>query len=141
MPPRHGEGNDLPGVEIHALLGSRDGGGGLHRRPESQGHAIGDAAQDAAAVIALSNDSPVFYGKGIIILAAPEPGRGEAGAELDALHRRDAEDGGGDPVLHPIEHGVAQPGRQAQDGALNDAAERIPLRPGRRDGGAHGLPR
>ena len=63
------------GVQIHALLLLGNGRRRLERCPEGQGHPVGDAAQNAAAVIGGGPNRAVFHHKGVIIFAATEPAR------------------------------------------------------------------
>ena len=123
MPAGHPEGRFRLGRKMDAALLQGDGGGGLEGRPEDQGHAVGNAAEDTAGVIGGGDDFAIPKRKGIVILAAGEGRRGKAFAELHALDGGDAEDQGGETVFHAAEDRVSQAGGQSL---------RHGLRPGRR---------
>ena len=88
-------------------------------------------------VIGLGNDLLVSDGEIIIVFAALHLRRIESGTEFDALDRRDPENDGSDPVFHPVEHGISQPGGHPEGTAFDDAAQRIPFIPGGADGFRH----
>ena len=79
----------------------------LERCPEGQGHPVGDAAQNAAAVIGCGSDRAAFHHKGVIISlprsrAAPKPMNS---MPLTAGCR---EDDGGNTALHAVKQRSAQ---------------------------------
>ena len=118
------------------LLG--DGRRGLHRCPEDQGHAGGDAAQDTTVAVGFAPDGFALHDPGIIVGAAPQLRGLEAQAEFDAPDSRDSEHHLGNAVFHAAEHGIAPAHRQAHRGTLDDAADGIALRPGLQNGILHG---
>ena len=111
--------------EADALLGLRNGRGGLKSCPENQGHAVRNAAQNAAAVVGGGDDFSIFHPEGVVALAAHHFRHTEARAELHALDGWDAVEHLGQLSLHAAEHGGAYARGQAGDGAFHDAANAV----------------
>ena len=131
----------LAGAEIHALLGQGDGGGGTDGGLKGDGHAVGDAAVDAAGVVGLGDHLAVPHLEGVVGLAAPHEGEGHPGAEVHPLDGGDGEEVLGEDALHvAAEVGGPQPGGQAEHGALHGAAHAVLLILGLQDGLPHLLP-
>ena len=79
------------------------------------------------------------HAEGVVCLRAAQPGKAEAGAELDALDRRDGKGQVGNFAFHTVKVGLADSGGQAEDGSLQHAAHAVALGTGGADGGFHGL--
>lgn len=97
---------------------------------EQDGHAVADAAVDAAAVVGAGLHLAVLHIKGVVGLTASHSGEVEASPKGKPL-----DSGYGEQVLrqHPF-HVAAQiwgtyPHRQSQDGALDGAADGVQLLP------------
>ena len=130
----------LPGGQADSPLGTGDGGRGLDGRPQDDGHPVGDAPQDAAGVVGLRHHPAVLLRKGVVVLGAVGPGGSKAIPELHALHGGDAEERRRQPVLHPAEHRISQPGGHPRGRALDDAAHGVQVLPGLQDQRLHPLP-
>ncbi len=140
VPPDHPQGGRRHGVQVHAPLLPGDGGRGLKRRPEGEGHPVGNAAQNAAAAVGDGADLPILHGEGVVIHAAPQPCGFKADAELNALDGGYAEHDGGNAVLHTAEQRAAQTCGQTQHGTFHHAAYGVTLRLGGGNSRRHGQP-
>jgi hypothetical protein len=69
-------------------------------------------------VVGGRHDAAPLHPEGIVRLAALQIGEAEAGAELDALDRRDGKGQVGDLALHAVKVGLTDAGGQAEDGSL-----------------------
>ena len=117
----------------------RNRGDRLHRRADAQELAGRHAALGAAGA---SGDAPdaLFRGHDLVVGQGPAgAGELEAVAHLDALDGLDAHQGAGEPGVDPaVPVGVrAEPGRQAVDDDLDDAAEGVAVLVGGVDLGHH----
>ena len=74
----------------------------------------------------------------VVHLAAAQRRGGEAGPDLDALHRGQRHQAGDDGRIQLAEHRLAQPGRHAFGDDLDDPADRVALFARRFDLRAHG---
>lgn len=112
-----------------------DGGGGLEGQLEEDGHAVGDAALDAARVVRLglqarARDARLLGGgvegrgrdEGVVVLAAVHLGAVEAGADLEALDGGDGEHGVGEEGLELVKGRLAEPRGGVADDAGDGAA-------------------
>ena len=79
------------------------------------------------------------HAEGVVRFRAAQPGKAEAGAELDALDRRDGKGKVGDLALHAVKVGLADAGGQAENGSFQHAAHTVALGTGGADGGLHGF--
>ena len=115
----------LHGHEVDRRLLARD----RRRRPQGHAHderhAVGDAAVDAAGVVGRHGDAPVLQADGVVCLTAAHFGKGEAAAELHALHAGNGIEHAGDAALHAAEEQPADAGGHARDDALKLAADGV----------------
>ena len=140
MPALDAQCRVLHGAEIDSPLLARDGGRRLEGGAEHERHAVRNSPEDAAAVIGLGDDAAIVHAEGVVGLAAAHGAQREARAEFQALDGRDAENDGGNAVLHSVKYGIAQSGRETEHSTFHNAAKRISLRFRRRDSGLHLLP-
>ncbi len=91
-----------------------DRGRGLECCPECQGHSVGNASQNAAAVIC-NGYSPYRFStvKASLFSLPRSAAAAKARAELNALYGGDSEYNGGNFSLHSVEQGAAQSHGQA----------------------------
>ena len=80
-------------LQVHSVLLSGDGRGGLDGNIHHQGHPAGDTAQYASGVVGAGADIAVFHHKGVVVLAAPHPGGGEACPKGHPPHGGNPEEG------------------------------------------------
>ena len=109
------------------LLFLEDGGGGLEGEAAEDGFAVADAALDAAAAVGGGADAAGVHVEGVVVLAAAEARAGKAAADLEAFGGGEAHQGFGEVGLEFVEDGLAEPGGDAADGALDDAADAVAL--------------
>ena len=131
----------LQGAHVHRLLGLVDAGGWFDGSAHHQGHAVGDAAVDAAVVVGRGNDPAVLHGHRVVGLPAPQPGHGKACAELHTLHRGNAEEQVGQLAFHAVEEGFTRARGQAGDRRFQHTAHAVALGGGSPDGLLHGFAR
>lgn len=142
------------GVVARSSLVLADGGRGLKRSAEEDGHAVGDAALDAARVVGLcgqlrAGDSPLLGGgvgvgggdKGVVVAGAVHLGAEEAGANLEALDGGDGHDGVAEQGLELVKAGLAQARRGVADDAGDGAAGAVVCVAEGRDALLHALAR
>ena len=91
-------------------------------------------------MIGYSADFALRDGESVVVFASPERRCGETIAEFHALDGGDAVDNLGNPAFHAAEHGFADAGGQAGDGAFHDAAYAVARHPRRVNGGPHLCP-
>ena len=99
--------------EIDGLLKPGDGRRGLDGNPADDGLAGGDAAQDAAGVVALKIDLAVSHEQGVVHLAAPRACALPACADLHRFYSADAHQGLCQVSVQFVEDRLAQT-RQAR---------------------------
>ena len=133
-----GHGGVLLCLQINGLLFLRDRRRGLDRRAENQRHAVGDTAQDSAAVVGGRDDLAVPIAEGVVCLRSAHGAEVKAGTELDALDRRHAEHRLGDHAFHAVKHRLADADGQPGDGAFDHAADAVEVKPRGFHLGAHG---
>lgn len=116
-----------------------DGGGGLEGDAEEDGHAVGDAALDAAGVVGAglelgARDAELGglgladgrgHEEGVVVDGALHGGAAEAGADLEGLDGGDAEHGVAEGGLELVEAGLAEAGGGVADDAGDGAARRV----------------
>lgn len=152
---RYGSGHDARVVTAlgseHALargivegsgLVLANGRGGLEGNAEEDGHAVGDAALDAAGVVGLGDearagDAQLAFGgghellggrgEGVVVLGAVHLGAQEAGADLEALDGGDGHHGVAQGGLELVKGRLAQAGRGVADDAGDGASGAVLL--------------
>ena len=104
--------------EGYGLLGFCNRWGGLYPHLKHHRHTGGNAPQHPAAVVGGGNYPAIFYGKGVVVLAAGKVCAGKSAAKLYALNGGYAKHGIGQHALHCFKHGLSQPSGQAVYGTL-----------------------
>ena len=119
--------------KIHGHLLLIDRGRRLHRKSETHGHTVGNAAADAAVVVRFRHHTAAVVIIRIVCLAAAHIRDREAGAEFHALHAADGEECVREHALKAVEPGLADTRRQADDLGLENAANAVTALAGRRN--------
>ena len=115
---------------------------GLDHEANQDRLAGGDAAEHAAGVVGEERRLPAFHADFVAVLVPAHGCGSEAGADLDALDRVDADHAGSEVGVDLAVDGRAQACRHAVGLHLDDGAERGAGRPGRVERllpGRHGL--
>ena len=121
----------------HGVLLAHHRRGRLERDAEVHRLAVGDAALHAAAAIGARPHAIALHVEGVVVLEPGEIGAGEAGADLEALARRQAQHRAGEVGLEAVEDRLAPARRTAARHARHDAAQRVAVLARRLDGGDH----
>lgn len=123
---------------VNGVLRDHEGGGGLEGEPHVDVFPIGDAALDAAGVVAAGADAVAVHIEGVVVPGAGVLRGGEAGADVKSLAGGDAHHGVGQGGFQLVEDGVAQPDGAVADGAGDDAAQRVAVLASLPNGVGHG---
>ena len=117
---------DGPCAEIiYRLLGTVDGCGRLDDALDQDRHPVGNAAVDAAVVIGRGADTALFAAEGVVGFTATQVRKSKSKAELYAFDGRHAEEQMAQHAFDRVEEWLADPGGQAADGSLEDAADAV----------------
>ena len=76
-------------------------------------------------MVGLRDHASVLHGVCVIVLGAAQLRRREALAKLESFHRRNAEEGRRQAVLHPVKHRIAEAHGKSRDHTLDHAANAV----------------
>ena len=117
----------------HRFLLAHDRRGGLEGDAENDIFTIGNPTLDTAGAVGGGADLAIDDAESVVVIAAGEQRPREARADLETLGRRDGEHGLGEVRFKLVEDRLTQTRRAIPNHALDDAADRIPIRTDRFD--------